>query len=303
MIFAYVDGRRCFAWEVEALSLDSRNRLTFFDSSQTGARQVYFRRGHTRNGQSDVRPTFFHKHGEAGQGESLTHLLFKEAFLAISEITFSGPFSNPIRIIFSNTAVEHPLYIDPKTTLRLDVLASISSPQGLIEYWGDQIGIEIEHTHQTESLKKHFLYQRRVPCIEISVPPDLIIEDEENITESEVHAHSKRCIAHLKNTLPAKLISHPITERYLQRQTADMLRKIETKNAEIGRLTNTHSELIKENKRLTMELAESLKAIKVHADHLKQKNDEAARLSSKLVHLANRTWWQRLLNLDAENKN
>lgn len=138
MVFAYSHGRRWFAWEVQELPTEIRDAMDFRDSLRSGAYEVSFRRGHPRSGSKDVRPTFCYFDGQGGRGESLTHLLFKEAFLSVKTIALTGVSKryNPLEIELTNVQVEYPIYVDASKILRVDVHASVSSPDYLMEYWG-----------------------------------------------------------------------------------------------------------------------------------------------------------------------
>lgn len=298
MIFAYAEGHRWFAWEVARLPLETKESMIFWDSLGSHAKRVHFRRGHPREGSSDVRPTFYHKSGEGGTGESLTHLLFKEAFAAINRVTFSGIFDQNVNFDLQQVNIEKPIYVDPSTTLRIDVFATIAGPKGVINYWGNELGIEIEHTHQTEFPKKQVLHQRRIPCIEVAIPANLIISDEENFTEKDVTRHQSECIAFLKaNAVPAKIISSPIAEEYLKAKIHKLEDMLDAVTKRLNESEVSRKALTVENERTVADINVTKKMLGAANESLRQQKAEVARLSQEIKRLNDRNWWQRLRNI------
>jgi len=243
-IFAYYAGKRWFAWDVDSLPQDIRETMGttgFYDSTDPSATRLHFRSSTERKVRQDfvpVRAAFYRKSGETGEGESLTHLLFKIAFEHVSRVTILTPgLSNsgtPLQIEFLRVETEAPVHISHDRVLRIDVLASVSGPKRLLEYWGDQLAIEVFHTHKTDENKAQILYQRRIPCIEVEIPKDFVIADSAEPTEAEVENYLRLREAWIKaNILHCEVLSRPIREEFLGAKIKDL----------DGKLTDVASQL------------------------------------------------------------
>jgi hypothetical protein len=200
-----------------------------------------------------------------GSGESLQHLLFKEAVASMvgTELKL-GKFGNH-RITITGREVEKGID-HPESLRRADAFLQFESETSLGLKWGGELYVEIKRSHAVEKDKLDIVRSLRLPMVEVSIPESILYEyDEESTTDEREAAYVsriKKMLESSKGFLACEVLNNPSTLEYLEQQLP-MLRQ---------RLTES------ESARLAAE--DRLKALSTSVDLLEEK---ARKLTRRVV--------------------
>lgn len=180
----------------------------------------------------------------ASDGESLNHILFKEALASLERVKLSlqrptahGPkhwIDAALRI--KSAQPEKPIERAGEAPLFADVYLEFEDTDGtgLGLKWEDRLYLEIRHTHATEAAKQVALRTLGVPVVEVEIPTIFAyrVPDEATSDEAE-QAHRLRIKSILeseKGFLAGTVLSDPSSKAFLEtrnralRQEAHQLR-------------------------------------------------------------------------------
>ncbi|MCE4369689.1 hypothetical protein [Xanthomonas hortorum] len=166
----------------------------------------------------------------ASDGESLNHILFKEALASLERVRLSlyrPTTRQPKRwveavIRITSTQMEKPIERAGGAPLFADVYLEFEDPDdvGLGMKWEGRLYLEIRHTHATEAAKQVALRDLGVPVVEVGIP-DLFayrVPDDETSDETEA-AHRRRIKSILESEqgfLQGTVLSDPSSKAYLE---------------------------------------------------------------------------------------
>ena len=298
--FAYCGEKVVYAWDVDEIPESEREKMKFYDRLYEGAQELLFRRDHVREG-SRVRATFYYPSGTGGGGESLTHLLFKNAFLEVDGFDTSlmrkGAYLPTLKI--QNAVTELPVFIGWNRALRIDVVVEVSQPGDLVAAWGARLGIEVKCSNEVPIPKAETLYEHRIPCIEIEVPNTLEIDDSELLNWDVVAAHTEKCKAYISShRLECDVLSKPVREDYMRDIIAQLRQEKQTSDLQLKQRSEEVAEL-------KQKLSASEEACRVLVSRsetaqmdAKAKDTKIAQLALALKKSKERTFWKRVLNAD-----
>jgi hypothetical protein len=160
-----------------------------------------------------------------GPGESLEHMLFKEAVASITHTRLSlGKFGDyHVQVTHAATEKEIPYAGGQYFT---DVYLRFESPDSdLGMKWSGEVCIEILNTHAVEAEKMDNIIGLRVPMIEVPIPEELLYQygGAQN-TEERADAYRRRIKRMLESPngfLKGIVLSDPSSAEYLERELAD----------------------------------------------------------------------------------
>lgn len=191
---------------------------------------------------------------EASDGESLNHLLFKEALASLDHVklrlqrltdgkTKRWPEAS-IRI--KKTGTEAPIIRPGATPLYADVYVEFEDDGELSigTRWGGKLYIEVCHTHAVDAAKQVMLKALGLPVIEVTIPDIFTYKtpDDETTDEKE-EEHRKMIKSFLEREsgfLSGVILSDPPTRKFLATLSTQ--------------LSNENENLKKENTRLAQDL-------------------------------------------------
>lgn len=134
--------------------------------------------------------------GDGGGGESLSHLLFKEAIamLTKTELRLGNGVSHPIRI--THAQVEYPINLGKLYSV--DVYCRFESDSYLEKKWNGQVCFEVWNTHEVPSDKMQDLRAAQFPVIEVKVRESFQYRYEDATTDELEDRHKAYLVRYLE---------------------------------------------------------------------------------------------------------
>lgn len=168
----------------------------------------------------------------ASDGESLNHLLFKEALAGLTRtrlVLFQSRTGKAVKwadvpiTVLPTPQPEKPIPREEgQRPLFADIYLEFESPHWLAEKWGGKVYVELRHTHPIEADKQQALRKLDLPVIEVDISeaPYAYPVDEDDTTDEKEAAHVQRLrhmLEHENGFLKAVVLSDPSSLPYLKR--------------------------------------------------------------------------------------
>ncbi|RFP25989.1 hypothetical protein D0T26_01045 [Duganella sp. BJB489] len=225
----------------------------------------------------------------SGPGESLEHLLFKEAVSSISGTTLKLGKMGDHRVTVIHSEVEKEIK-HTGAPRRADVYLRFESQTALGFKWGNEVYIEIRHTHAVEKEKLDIVKQLRLPMVEVTIHPNILYEyTGEQTTDEREAAYVKRIKNMLEGAtgfLACEVLNNPSTAPYLEMELSHTQKKLTLAEGERLAAEKNHSDLSIETNRLTQELritSQNLAVARDHANACMISTNEAAAKNQQLL--------------------
>nr|WP_314541753.1 hypothetical protein [uncultured Massilia sp.] len=220
-----------------------------------------------------------------GPGESLQHLLFKEAVASISGTLLKlGKFGNH-RITIAGAEMEKGID-HPASLRRADVFLRFDGETSLGLKWGGELYLEIKRSHAVDKDKLDIIRSLRLPMVEVSIPDTILYEyDEETTTDEREAAYVSRIKKMLEGPtgfLAGEVLNNPSTLAYMEQQLP-LLRK---QLAESERARSAAEDRVKELSTSVDALTEKVCSLTSEMD---KANERAASSEKSLVDAQNET--------------
>ncbi len=163
-----------------------------------------------------------------GGGESLTHLLFKEAIAGLSGTKLALDTFGEHDITITHGETEKEIRTD-EGPYYADVYLRFTSNTRLGLKWSGEIYIEVNHTHAVPPYKLDSLRQARLPVVEVDVPNTLVYDYEnEYTTDPREAAHIRRIQNMLqKGFLAGRVISDRSSVEFLEQEVDRLAHALE----------------------------------------------------------------------------
>lgn len=162
--------------------------------------------------------------GSGSDGESLNHLLFKEALLGVERVklslsSFDGKRVDvPIRI--SRVEVEKRLNIVGGGVRYVDAYIEFVTDHWLGSKWDGRVYVEIHHSHAVDAKKQEELRELDVPVIEVGVPEvfsyKVSDEDTNDSLEQQHKAWIKKVLEGKSGFLQGVVLNNPSSKVFLE---------------------------------------------------------------------------------------
>jgi hypothetical protein len=228
-----------------------------------------------------------------GSGESLQHLLFKEAVASIGRTTLKlGKFGD-YRITITAAEVERGID-HPESLRRSDVFLKFESDTSLALKWGGVLYVEIRRSHAVDKDKLDIVRSLRLPMVEVPIPDNILYEfDEETTTDEREAAYVSRIKKMLEGPngfLAGEVLNNPSTLEYLEKQLP-MVRQQLTKSesaravaeARVKELSDSVDLLEKNAIILKRRAVEAEENATVSASSVRETQSEVSRLRKDLA--------------------
>ncbi|WP_152244083.1 hypothetical protein [Xanthomonas sp. LMG 12462] len=176
----------------------------------------------------------------ASEGETLNHLLFKEALALVKGTTLSlyrlttgkpAHWCN-VSIRIKKAEPEKEIERENGPPLRADLRIEFDDDMGLGLKWNNELYLEICHTHAVQADKQLELRSLECPVVEVAIPHLFtypVSDDETNDYLEEEHRQRIKAILESENGfLKCVLLSDPSSKAYLQRVANTYLKKIKS---------------------------------------------------------------------------
>ncbi|MQP74970.1 hypothetical protein CQ393_03555 [Stenotrophomonas sp. MYb238] len=237
----------------------------------------------------------------ASDGESLSHLLFKEALERLEctklslYVTTSGTQRHwmdvPIRI--RKAEQEKIVPRSDAAPFRADVYMEFEDDTGLALKWENRLYLEICHTHAVDAKKQDELRELGLPVIEVEIPECFVYTISEDETSDAKEEHYRQRIKKIlegeRGFLKGVILSNPSSNAYLQAEIRNQRREITSLKSEIAKqkelLAGSREQLqasAVETQRLSSRLQAAQDAAVGHASALAKQNQELDRVSQEL---------------------
>jgi hypothetical protein len=200
-------------------------------------------------------------------GESLDHLLFKEAISEIkrTHLTLNGGERFPITI--TNSYQERQVDVN-ENYYRIDVHLEFESQHVYAEKWSGQIYFEVCHKNPVHKEKKDDLASLDLPVIEYKLrAPFFYPHDESNTSRAREEKHKamiKRILEGDTGFVPAKVLHDPSSAPYLKRELEERSKELTEANsaveklkADFHKLSSSKNEALSDNISLKRLMGES----------------------------------------------
>lgn len=165
----------------------------------------------------------------AGAGESLQHILFKEAVASISGTALNLGKYGTHRIIVTDWELEKPID-HPHSPRRADVFLRFTTESSLGLKWGGELYVEIKRTHAVEKAKLDIVRSLRLPMVEVPIPASILYEyNGEDTTDEREAAYLCRIKKMLEGPtgfLACEVLNNPSTLEYMEQQLPMMRRDL-----------------------------------------------------------------------------
>lgn len=197
---------------------------------------------------------------EGGPGESLEHLLFKEAVASIAHTRLSlGRYGDhPIQVTHAETEKEIR-HADGRYFA--DVYLRFESETDLGMKWSGEVYVEILNTHAVGAEKMDGIVGLRVPMVEVPIPDELLYQyggaQTTDAREDAYRARIKRMLESPNGFLKGMVLSDPSSVEYLERELADTRLALAAASAHAEKLRQVNSTTEAENKALQAKDARS----------------------------------------------
>ncbi|MGW8393567.1 hypothetical protein [Pseudoduganella sp. HUAS MS19] len=188
-----------------------------------------------------------------GAGESLQHLLFKEALSSITGTMLKlGKLGNHrITVIASELekGIDHP-----ESLRRTDVFLRFESETSLGLKWGGELYVEIRRAHAVDNDKLDIARSLRLPMVEVSIPQGILYEyDVETTTDEHEAAYVCRIRKMLEGPtgfLSCDVLNNPSTLEYLEQHRVILRQQLAESEKARGAAEERVGELTTEVQRL-----------------------------------------------------
>ncbi|EON10846.1 hypothetical protein [Pandoraea sp. SD6-2] len=163
---------------------------------------------------------------DGGAGESLEHLLFKEAISLVEKTRLSlGKFrDHSIRVTHAETEKEIRY---SGGSYFADLYLRFECDSELSVKWSNEVYIEIHKTHLVDASKIDEVRRQRIPMVEITIPDSLLYEfGETGTTDEREEAYRqriKRMLESDKGFLSAVVLSNPSSVEYLEAKLSEAM--------------------------------------------------------------------------------
>ena len=198
---------------------------------------------------------------EGDGGESLTHVLFKNAIarLGKTQLRFPNGETHDIRITYAEMEKTVTLMVGYRV---VDVYCKFESDGYLAKKWGGEVCFEVWHTHRAPPEKIIGLRDKRIPVVEVKVSEFFRYRYDGDTTNDErEEKHITYLAGRLEEFMAGKAISDPSSVEYLEEKVQIMsaqiardaklaaVRSDEIKmlGSEIGRLKENNAVLAEDN--------------------------------------------------------
>lgn len=271
---------RVSAWSV-AKERDERYRggstgLIYWSSHKEGFRKQ-LAHVYPRDGVPFFRYINAGDENEGGPGESLEHLLFKEAVASITHTRLSlGRYGDhPIRVTHAETEKE---IRHAGGRYFADVYLRFESETDLGMKWSGEVYVEILNTHAVGAEKMDNVVDLRVPMVEVPIPDELLYQhggaQTTDAREDAYRARIKRMLESPNGFLKGMVLSDPSSVEYLERELADARVALAAASAHAEKLRQTVANTEAANKALQAKDARGavdISALDDEAEVLRQK--------------------------------
>jgi hypothetical protein len=190
--------------------------------------------------------------GGYGEGESLNHLLFKEALVTVTTMILNLEFptngkrkkSHQISINISHIEPEK-LVVTANGNRYVDIYLEFQTEHWLGIKWEGKLYLEIHHTHAVDATKQTELRALDIPLVEVSIPDFFEYKtSDEDTTDEREDAHRQRIKKTLEGPngyLKCIVLSNPSSRAFLESVIQEQLRKMEVLNQENVQLSQKMS--------------------------------------------------------------
>lgn len=234
--------------------------------------------------------------GGHGDGESLNHLLFKEALLNVTKMTLSLSFSTNGKSKANHQIPITITHIEPEKLLvthtgnrYVDIYLEFKAAHWLDIKWEGKLYLEINNTHAVDAAKQLELRELDIPLVEVRIPEFFDYKiPEEDTTDALEDAHRlriKKTLEGPNSYLKGVVLNDPSSKKFLELLIKVKMKEIETLSQDVSRLTAefSNSEHILEKTQAslaatTSQLAEATKQHDTHADSLSDTERELAKV-------------------------
>jgi len=225
--------------------------------------------------------------GGHGEGESLNHLLFKEALLTVTTMTLSLAFptsgkakkSHQIPISISHIESEK-LVVTANGDRYVDIYLEFQAEHWLGTKWEGKLYLEIHNTHAVDAAKQTELRALDIPLVEVSIPEFFEYKtSDEDTTDEREDAHRQRIKKALEGPngyLKGIVLSNPSSKAFLESVIQEQLKKMETlrqENIQLNQKVSIADNALGQAQQSTTDMATKL------AEATKQRDAYASTLS------------------------
>ncbi|MCW7536730.1 hypothetical protein OOT46_02530 [Aquabacterium sp. A7-Y] len=228
--------------------------------------------------------------GPGGPGESLEHLLFKEAVASITRTRLSLGKYGDHRIVVSHGETEKEIP-HARGPYRADVYLRFEAeePSELGLKWAGEVYIEIHKAHLVDPVKHDEIRRLGIPMIEVSIHPRLMYRHAGSSTTDELEEDYRQGIKRMLEAesgfLQAVVLSNPSSAAYLLKRLGEVQHALEE---EQKKLVQANSDLITfkaAERRHSAQIDEMEKQVSLLNIELDDVNNRATESSDKATQL------------------
>lgn len=206
--------------------------------------------------------------GEGDGGETLSHVLHKNAIARLEKTQLRFPNGETHDIRITHTEIEKTIPLTVGYSV-VDVYCRFESDGYLAKKWGGEICFEVWHTHRAPRDKILGLREKRVPVVEVPVSKYHLYRNETNTTDELEERYVNYLVGRLGEYMTGKAISNPSSVEYMEEQVRNMeariardqkvaeaqAAEIKLLGSELGRIKNDMALAVEHNGSLTTKLA------------------------------------------------
>lgn len=233
--------------------------------------------------------------GGHGEGESLNHLLFKEALLTVSTMTLSidfpasGKAKTRHQIPITITHIEpEKLVATPNGNRYVDIYLEFQAEHWLTTKWEGKLYLEIHNTHAVDATKQTELKALGIPLVEVDIPKVFEYQTpEEDTTDESEEAHRQRIRKTLEGPngyLQGVVLSNPSSKAFLESVIKEQLKNMEAvrqENIQLKQQVAAAEETLRHARQSTEETAAKLiEATRQRDVHANTRTDAANKLKA-----------------------
>jgi hypothetical protein len=229
---------------------------------------------------------------EGDGGESLSHVLFKNAIARLGKTQLRFPNGETHDIRITHAEVEKTVTLSVGYCV-VDVFCKFESDGYLAKKWGGEVCFEVWHTHRAPPEKIIGLRDKRVPVIEVKVSEFFRYRREENTNDKLEEEHVNYLAKRLGEFMAGKAISDPSSVEYLEEKIRTMsaqmardvkiaaVREDETKmlESELSSLRGDIAALVAYNGSMTTKVASLIEQITIDASTIARMKKENTALT------------------------
>lgn len=233
--------------------------------------------------------------GGHGEGESLNHLLFKEALLTVTTMTLCLTFttrgkakkSHQIPITISHIEPEK-LVVTANGNRYVDLYLEFQAEHYLGSKWEGKLYLEICNTHAVDAIKQSELRALDIPLVEVAIPEFFEYKtSDEDTTDEREEAHRRRIKRTLEGPngyLQGNVLSNPSSKAFLESMIQEQLNQMDElkqENSQFSQHISAADEALRKAQQSTAELATKLaEAIQQRDGHASAVNDATTKLKA-----------------------